>query len=163
MTKKEFVFTKDTDNKKLTITRAFDASLNDVWSAWTEAEILDKWWAPKPYRAETKTMNFAVGGSRLYAMVSPDDVKHWCKETYTAIEFQKLVNNTAVFCDEQGNNNQEMPTMFWKKEFRQTDAETTVLAEITFTSLSDMEMIIKMGFQEGFTAGLKNLEDYLEA
>ena len=44
---------KDLDNKKMTITRGFDAPVADVWRAWTESELLDQWWAPKPWKAET--------------------------------------------------------------------------------------------------------------
>ena len=45
---------KDVDNKKMTITRSFDAPVSDVWRAWTESKLLDQWWAPKPWKAETK-------------------------------------------------------------------------------------------------------------
>lgn len=36
------------------------------------AELLDKWWAPKPLTSRTKVMEFKVGGRRFYAMVSPE-------------------------------------------------------------------------------------------
>jgi uncharacterized protein YndB with AHSA1/START domain len=39
---------KDLDNKKMTITRGFNAPVADVWRAWTKSELLDQWWAPKP-------------------------------------------------------------------------------------------------------------------
>jgi uncharacterized protein YndB with AHSA1/START domain len=54
MTKRETVFSKDLQNKKLTVVREFDAPLERVWEAWTKSEILDQWWAPKPYKTETK-------------------------------------------------------------------------------------------------------------
>jgi len=71
MTKREAVFSKDLKTNKLTVIRSFDAPLELVWQAWTESEILDQWWAPKPYRAETKTMDFSEGGRWLYCMVGP--------------------------------------------------------------------------------------------
>ncbi|MDB5149731.1 MAG: hypothetical protein JWQ57_3751, partial [Mucilaginibacter sp.] len=62
MTNNEAVFTKDLQNKKINVVRTFNAPLNLVWQAWTESDILDQWWAPKPYRAETKLMDFREGG-----------------------------------------------------------------------------------------------------
>lgn len=51
--------------------------------------------------------------------------------------------------------------MDWKKEFDPIGDSTTVRVEISFTKETDMETIVKMGFQEGFTAGLNNLDHYL--
>ena len=51
--------------------------------------------------------------------------------------------------------------MNWRIGFSLTNTTTTVQAEITFAKEADMETIIKMGFQEGFTAGLDNLDHYL--
>ncbi|HEY1055278.1 MAG TPA: SRPBCC domain-containing protein, partial [Emticicia sp.] len=53
-----FDFIVDKENRTITIKREFDADLAMVWEAWTNPEILDKWYAPKPYRAETQTMDF---------------------------------------------------------------------------------------------------------
>jgi PhnB protein len=161
ITKREAVFSKDLENKKLTVVRAFDASLERVWQAWTESEILDQWWAPKPYKAETKTMDFKEGGFWLYCMVGPEDYKAWCIENFKSIELLKRITSTDSFCDEQGNQSPDSPVMNWRKEFNETGNGTTVNIEIVFDKEADMEAIIKMGFQEGFTAGLDNLDDYL--
>jgi len=161
MKKRETVFSKDTENKKLTVVRAFDAPLEQLWKAWTESEILDQWWAPEPYRAETKTMDFREGGSWLYAMVGPEGNKSWCKEAFKTIALRKRITNAVSFCDEEGNETLDFPTMHWKKDFSETGSDTTVTVEITFDKEADMETIIKMGFQEGFTAGLGNLDHYL--
>src|SRR6187431_3103993 len=64
-----FNFQVDKVNKKINVERSFNGPIDPVWSAWTEAEILDQWWAPKPWRAETKSMNFKEGGRWHYCMV----------------------------------------------------------------------------------------------
>lgn len=58
MNSKEPVFSKDLANKTLTIVKVFEAPLPLVWTAFTDSEVLDLWWAPKPYQAVTKTMYF---------------------------------------------------------------------------------------------------------
>ena len=52
----EFNVNKET--KTVTITRQFDAERDLVWDAYTRPELLDRWWAPKPYSSRTKAMEF---------------------------------------------------------------------------------------------------------
>ena len=159
--KKEAVFSKDLQKKKLTVVREFDAPLELVWKAWTDGEILDQWWAPKPYRAETKAMDFREGGAWLYCMVGPKGDRTWCKIAYKKIKLHESITSTDAFCDEEGNINAGFPSMDWRKEFSETGEGTRVRVEIFFEKEADMETILKMGFQEGFTAGLSNLDSYL--
>lgn len=161
MTKREAVFTKDLPNKKLSVVRTFDASLEKVWKAWTDSEILDQWWAPKPYRAVTKKMDFREGGFWLYAMTGPEGDKQWCIENFKTIVLLQLITNAVSFCDEEGVTNKDFPTMHWKKAFSEGADTATVSVEITFDKEADMEMIIGMGMEEGFTAALVNLDEYL--
>lgn len=161
MTKKEALFAKDPANKKITVVRAFDAPLKQVWEAWTKSEILDHWWAPQPYNAETKTMDFREGGQWLYCMVGPGGDRTWCRVDYKTIEPYKSFSLATMFCDEEGNENPDFPVMSWKNTFSQQGSDTTVTIEISFAKTADMEMILKLGFQEGFTAGLGNLDHYL--
>ena len=57
-----FDFTVDKAAKTVNITREFDANLSLVWDAFTKAEILDQWVAPKPFTSKTK-----VSGSKKCA------------------------------------------------------------------------------------------------
>ena len=161
MTKNETVFSKDLEKGNLTVVRAFDAPLEQVWKAWTTGGILDQWWAPKPYKAETKTMDFREGGRWLYCMVGPTGDRHWCRVDYKTIEPLRSITDKAMFCDEEGKENPDLPVMNWNKQFKRTGNATTVTIDITFDRVADMEAILKMGFQEGFTMGLGNLDEYL--
>ncbi|HYG14458.1 MAG TPA: SRPBCC domain-containing protein, partial [Bacteroidia bacterium] len=69
-------FNVDKANRKIKVTREFAAPLSQVWEAWTNSQVLDQWWAPKPWKAKTKTMNFTEGGYWLYAMVGPEGEEH---------------------------------------------------------------------------------------
>ena len=156
------VFTPDTTNNKMVIERSFEAPVDQVWKAWTQAAILDEWWAPKPFKARTKKMDFRPGGEWVYCMEGPDNEKHWCIVEYKTIDPQKSFSGTDAFCDENGNINNEMPTMHWNNSFTGSGNQTKVTVEITFKSAADMEKIVEMGFKEGFTAGLANLDEWLK-
>jgi uncharacterized protein YndB with AHSA1/START domain len=161
MTNKVPVFSKDIPNKQLTIVRDFDAPVDLVWKAWTERDILDQWWAPKPWKAETKSMDFRTGGQWLYCMAGPNGEQHWCRVDYQAIKPQVSIVSISCFCDEEGHANTDMPTMNWLQQFSHAPHGTTVTVVLTFDSEANLEKIITMGFQQGFTMGLGNLDEYL--
>ena len=162
MKKNETTFSKDLAGKKLFVARSFDAPLNEVWEAWTTSEILDQWWAPHPYKVKTKTMDFKPGGYWLYAMISPEGEATYSRENYKEIEPKKLISNSVFFCDEAGTENKDFGISYWKKEFQEDNDQTKVEIEISFDKLEDLEQIINMGFEEGFRAGLGNLEAYFQ-
>lgn len=158
---KQTLVSKDLANKKLVIVREFDAPLEQVWKAWTQSHLLDKWWAPKPWKAETKKMDFREGGSWLYCMVGPEGPGSWCRADFKTISKHKSYTGLDSFCDENGSLNQDFPTMHWKVEFSETDSGTKVEVEITFSSEADLEKILELGFEEGFTSAHGNLDELL--
>jgi PhnB protein len=161
MDSKHLQISKDLASKKVTVTRQFEASPDLVWKAWTEADLLDQWWAPKPWRAETKEMNFTVGGHWLYAMVGPDNTRHWARVDFKQITPGKNYEAVDSFCDENGKPNKDLPGMIWKNEFLPTPTGTKVVIELLFANEAELQKLMEMGFQEGFTAALENLDHYL--
>jgi len=158
-----FDFSVNKENNTIDVEREFAADLDLVWDAWTKPQLLDQWFAPKPYRMQTKSMDFREGGSWLYAMISPENVMHWSRADYKKIEPQKSVSGLDAFCDENGTINPEFPRSLWNNRFKQTDSVTTVNITIKYNSLTDLEKVISFGFKEGLTMTLDNLEQYLEA
>jgi PhnB protein len=154
-------FVVDRDNRKINVAREFEASLPMVWAAWTESQLLDQWWAPKPWQAKTKWMDFSEGGYWLYAMVGPEGEVHWARSDFRSIAPLQSYKALDGFCDEHGNVNPGLPRSLWATGFTGGENRARVNIEITFDKLEDLEEIIRMGFKEGFTAGLENLDHYL--
>lgn len=156
-----FDFTVDKTAKTVFITRAFDAELSLVWDAFTKAELLDQWVAPKPWASKTKYMDFRVGGRRFYAMVSPEGLERWAIQTYTAISPKTNFKYLNAFADK--DENPELPGSEWDLTFSEQNGTTEVRIVIFNESLARMEKMIEMGFIEGFKASVANLENLLEA
>ena len=154
-------YTKDLANKRLVVEREFDAPVSQVWRAWTDSDLLEQWWAPKPWKAVTKKMDFREGGSWLYGMNGPEGEIQWCKATYDKIIPQKRYMGFDGFCDENGNINEQMPGMQWDVEFVDKGELTLVKLTVSFASEEDMQKIVEMGFQEGFSAAHDNLDELL--
>jgi len=158
-----FDFIVNKEKHTVNVKREFDADLGLVWEAWTNPEILDQWWAPKPYKAKTKVLNFHEGGMWLYAMIGPQNEIQWCKAVYEKIVPQRNYAYTESFCDENGTAMKDMPSSFWTNHFSDEGNRTCVDITIEFKSLKDLEGMIQLGFKDGFTEAMRNLDQYLEA
>ena len=163
-----FDFTIDKTTKTVLINREFAADLSLVWDAFTKQEILDQWWAPKPWESRTKFMNFEVGGRRFYAMVSPEGQERWSIQKYTSISPKTNFKYLNAFADQ--DENPELPGSVWDHSFSEQNARpddpagrgtTKVSITIYNESLERLEKMIEMGFQGGFTMTLNYLENLL--
>lgn len=154
-----FDFTVDKAAKTVFITREFAADLSLVWDAFTKQEILDQWWAPKPWTSKTKVMDFTVGGRRFYAMVSPEGHMTWSVQKYTSITPKTNFKYLSAFADADENPN--LPGSDWDYSFGEENGKTKVSIIIYNDSLERMEKMIEMGFKEGFTAILDELNHLL--
>jgi uncharacterized protein YndB with AHSA1/START domain len=154
-----FDFTVDKATKTVCIIREFAAELSLVWDAFTKAEILDQWVAPKPWTAKTKFMDFKVGGRRFYAMISPEGHEGWIIQKYTSISPKTNFKLFNAFADK--DENPQLPGSEWDYTFSEQNKKTTVRITIYNESLARMEKMIEMGFKDGFTASITNLENLL--
>ncbi len=151
-----FDFKVDKDTKTIFVDKEFAADLTLVWDAFTKKELLDQWWAPKPWLSKTKRMDFSVGGTRFYAMVGPEGQEHWAIQKYTSITPKSNFSYLNAFADKDANPN--LPGSDWDLSFTEQNGKTTVNIVIVNDSLERMEQMIEMGFKEGFTAALFQLE-----
>jgi uncharacterized protein YndB with AHSA1/START domain len=156
-------FTVDKENNTVNIKREFNAPLSNVWSAWTEPEILDQWWAPAPYKSVTKSMEFKVGGRRLYAMVGPDNQQSWSFFDYTSISPKTNFKYSSTFCDAEQNPAPNLGSSYWDLTFSEQGDSTIVAIAIKRNSLAELEKIIEMGFKEGFTIAMQSLDKIFES
>jgi uncharacterized protein YndB with AHSA1/START domain len=161
---KNFVFEADLAAKKIYISREFNAPIEKVWKAFTEPDLLDKWVAPKPYTAKTKTWDFTVGGISLYAMIGPEGQQHWVYGKFTAIENGKSISTMGMFCDADGNPKLDAPKSYRDTKFSSIDGNRTkVDTVITFEEESTIKWFAEGGFKEGTIMSMDQLDELLAA
>ena len=154
----KFDFIVDKENNTIVINREFDASIELVWEAWTNPEILEQWIAPKPWWAKTKTMDFREGGFWHYAMISPEGEKHWSRYDYQKIEHQKSIVELRGFSDESGTVNLNFPQTECTNVFNEINGKTLVTLKAQYGSKEVLEYIVTHGFEEGVASSLENLD-----
>lgn len=156
-----FDFTVNKKSKTIFIKREFPANLELVWRAWTTPEILEQWFAPKPWRAQTKTMDFRDGGFWHYAIVSPEGKKHWSRYDYKKIEFQKSITELRAFSDANGIVSPDIPRTECTSIFSETDGKTLVTITARYGNLEVFEKMASKGHKEGYASTLENLDKVL--
>lgn len=95
------------DNQGIVIERIFDAPREMVWKAWTDPEIVKKWWGPEGFTAPSTKVDLRVGGKYIYAMRGPEG-SEWDRIMYSSGIYKEIVPNeklvvTDYFSDSEGN------------------------------------------------------------
>ncbi|SJZ73093.1 Uncharacterized conserved protein YndB, AHSA1/START domain [Chitinophaga eiseniae] len=157
----QFDFLVNKERNTLTIRREFRAKRQLVWDAYTKSELLDQWFAPKPFTTKTKHMDFREGGYWSYAMVDPEGKEYWGRTDYQKI--QPISNYTALdaFCHDNGEINTDLPRAEWNVTFHEKGENAVVETVVTYASLADLETVIQMGLEEGLKLTLGKLDELL--
>lgn len=149
------------DNKTLTIRRRFDAPRSRVWQAYTDADLLDRWWAPKPWKAETVAMDFRVGGNWHYAMQGPEGEQHFGRMDFLEIDPENRYVAADVFADASGQANPDLPKQTFTTTFIDEGKTTRVIVVVDYESVEDLQKVIEMGMEQGVTMAQDQLEELL--
>ena len=89
----------------MVLTRTFDAPVEAVWRAWTESDLVKRWWGPQGFTAPVADMDVRVGGRSLVCMRAPaefggmDFYNTW---TYERVEPNERLDFVQRFADSTG-------------------------------------------------------------
>lgn len=106
-------------------------------------------------------MDFRPGGHWLYAMVGPANERHWGRMDYIAIAPHRHFEISDSFCDENGAVNAALPVSRGTMTFIQTARGTRVEFRMIYATEEALRKIVEMGFAEGITMCLDQLEALL--
>ena len=125
--------------------------------------MLDQWMGPKPWRVQTKEMDFREGGRWLYAMISPENVAaRWSLAEFVEIQPKSSFTTRNSFSDENGDPLHTVLTSSLTTNSFQAGAETTTVQMVKkMAGLAELEQFIAMGYKEGMAIVMRNLDEYL--
>lgn len=85
------------------ISRTFHAPVEKVFHAWTNAELIKRWYGPYGYSTPNATIDFRVGGKYVVAMKAPDGKVTWSTGIYQEIIPNEKIVTTDQMCDMDGS------------------------------------------------------------
>lgn len=165
------------DTEIVLLEKIFDAPRELVWKAWTESELIKKWWGPEGFYSPSIQVDLRVGGKYIFAMHGPKG-SEWDMDMYSSgiyreiVPFEKLVV-TDYFSDEKG---EKMEPADYKQD---PDFPKEITATVLFEQLPDgktklsiiyprpasekqLEAMLKSGMKEGWQSSLEKLAKSLE-
>ncbi len=160
------------NNDGIVIERVFDAPREKVWKAWTDPEMVKKWWGPEGFTAPYIVIDFKEGGKYTYAMKGPAG-SEWDRVMYSSGVFKEIVPNekivsTDYFSDAEGNmikpsdegQDENFPTEMTVTITFEDAGEGKTKLKIFYPKTENeaqMEAMLKSGMKEGWSSSLDKL------
>jgi uncharacterized protein YndB with AHSA1/START domain len=140
------------DVTTLRVERTLDAPAEDVFDAWTNPEVLRRWWGIDPsHRVPVAEVDLRVGGAYRLAMERPDGTMHTVQGEYREVSRPERLAYTWAWVEEDGSTGHVSTVTV---RFRGAGARTTVVIE--HSELPSAES--RERHAHGWSASLTNLE-----
>jgi uncharacterized protein YndB with AHSA1/START domain len=146
--------------KKIVVSRVFNAPVDLVWKLWTDAELVKRWWGPDNFTCPVAEMDFREGGTSVVCMRAPKDFgggDSYSIWQYTSIVPMQSIEFIQNLADKEGNKMK--PTALGMPPDFPEDIRTTVVfnvlakdkTEMTITEFADMGQMshfAKLGLEQ---------------
>ena len=135
-------------DRELVLTRVINAPPERVYAAWTQPELIKKWFTPKPVETIVAETDVRPGGSSYIVMRLPDGTEMPNRGVYLEV----VPNRKLVFTDAfvSAWEPAEQPFMTVILTFEEQDGKTLYTARVRHWRVEDRERHEKMGFHEGW-------------
>jgi uncharacterized protein YndB with AHSA1/START domain len=155
------VVTVPTDTQ-IRITRQFDAPKHLVYRAYTEPDLIKRWWSGKRGEVTSVEMDLRVGGAWRYVMVANEGF-----EVAFHGEFREIVPNERIVTTEVYEMPEDDPQAGTPEAeagalnivtFTEVDGRTTLTTVVECSSKEVRDAIIDSGMEGGMQEAMDELE-----
>jgi uncharacterized protein YndB with AHSA1/START domain len=129
---------KDAQALTMTVAAEFDHPVERVWQLWADPRKLERWWGPPEYPATFERHELEAGGAVTYFMTGPEGERYHGWWEVVAVDAPRRLEVRDGFADDQGRPAEDMPV--------------TVMV---------VEQLIEMGFDEGISAAMGQIDGIL--
>jgi uncharacterized protein YndB with AHSA1/START domain len=134
--------------RELVLTRLVEAPREKLFRAWTEPELLKRWFAPLPWTTPHAELDVRPGGASLVVMRSPEGKDFPNRGVYLeVVRNERLVVTDAYVSAWEPS---EKPFMTLILTFEDEGGKTRYTARARHWTAADREAHEKMGFHQGW-------------
>ncbi len=145
---------KPVAEREITLIRTFDAPRELVFSMWTEARHLARWWSPHHFDNPVCEVDARVGGAILVHMRRPDGNVHVMDGVYREIVLpSRIVFTTSV--DEKGVRVLEGHNVV---TFEEVDGKTRLTVQAKASVFFEPGKFMLAGMEAGWSQSLEKLQ-----
>lgn len=151
----------DAEALTLTLVGEYPVPLERLWDAWADPRKLERFWGPEEWPAHFVRHDLVAGGGSHYYMTGPDGTRAHGWWRFLEVEPLRRIELEDGFGDEEGNPNEEMPSMRMVFTFEATPNGSRFRSVTHFPSVEAMEQLTQMGMVEGIRSALGQLDAVL--
>lgn len=133
----------------LTLERIFDAEPERVYRAWTDPEVLKKWFAPQPFTTPVAELDVRPGGSSLIVMRDADGNDYPNAGVYLAVEPGRRLVSTDAYRTAWVPSERPFMTMDLRFE-PLSGGKTKATYVVSHWTQEAYDQHVQMGFHEGW-------------
>jgi uncharacterized protein YndB with AHSA1/START domain len=137
---------------QILITREFDAPKHLVYRAWTEPELVRRWWHANRGEMTVAEIDLRVGGTWRYVMVTPEGFEVAFRGEYREIVPNERIASTEVY---EGMPDAEAVDTLTLAE---SDGRTTLTILVQHASKEHRDAHIESGMEDGLQDALDLVE-----
>jgi uncharacterized protein YndB with AHSA1/START domain len=141
------------EGTQILITREFDAPARLVYRAWTEPELVRRWWSGDRGEVTSAEIDLRVGGTWRYVMTANAGFEVAFHGEYREIVPAERVVSTEVF--EGMPDAEALDTI----TFTEADGRTTVRMLVQHSCQEHRDAHINSGMEEGMQESMAHLEE----
>jgi uncharacterized protein YndB with AHSA1/START domain len=144
-------------DEQILITREFDAPRHLVWKAWTEPELIGRWWSGNRGETTVAEIDLRVGGTWRCVMVTDDG--------FVAAfhgEYREIVPNERIVATEVYEGMPEAEALN-TVTFAEADGRTTLTMLVEHASKEARDAHIASGMEAGMREAMDLLEGVANA
>lgn len=145
----------------LTVVGEYPVPLERLWDAWADPRKLERFWGPQEWPARFVRHDLVPGGGSRYYMTGPDGTRAHGWWRFLEVEPLRRIELEDGFGDEEGNPDEEMPTMRMVFTFEATPGGSRFTSVTHFPGVEAMEQLVRMGMVEGIRSALGQLDGVL--
>lgn len=140
---------------QILITRAFDAPRHLVYRAWTEPELIERWWSGKRGKVTSAEVDLRVGGRWRYVMVANEGFEVAFHGDFIEIVTDERVVSTEVYEGAGGDEGAPIVTTTFEDA-----GGRTLLTQLVECHTRDVrDAIIESGMEGGMQEAMDALEE----
>lgn len=136
--------TVETVERELVLERVFDAPVELVWRAFTEAERVERWWGANGTTTTVAHMDVWPGGTYRYLNHGPDGDAPFIGEYREVVPNERLVHTYVFDVDGLRDHVSVVTTTF-----EDLDGRTRVVSRTEFPSPEDLAGALEFGMVDG--------------
>jgi uncharacterized protein YndB with AHSA1/START domain len=148
---------KNLEARTVTIVAEFEVGIDRAWQLWADPRQIERWWSPPSHPITIVEHDLRAGGTVAYSVTSPEG-DHWNASWHIV-----AAEPPRRLAFELGDPNMLATVLVRVSVDELPGGGARMTIESSFPSIEAMDQLISIGFAEGMTAAVGQIDAMLEA